>query len=105
METAQARFTAWALRKGEEFTLAFSKGLYVRDEEFLDTVPFILGKTVADWPFLAGTAPLSKTNVCWACHRSNPEGAIRCQGEKCGEILVSPEEYEARRPKNSKTAA
>ena len=93
VQAAQRRFEAWALRRGEEQSLAFSNGSYVRDEE-LYVLARILGKTVDDWKFLAGTSSNKKTVPCWACKRPVEVGALRCPFEKCWELQVPTAEYE-----------
>lgn len=93
VQSAQKRFEAWALRRGEEQSLAFSNGSYVRDEE-LYVLARILGKTVDDWKFLAGTSSNTKTVPCWACKRPVEVGALRCPAQNCGELQVTQAEYE-----------
>lgn len=93
VQAAQKRFEAWALRRGEEQSLAFANGTYVRDEE-LYVLARILGKTVDDWKFLAGTSSTAKTVPCWACKRPVEVGSLRCPAQNCGELQVTQAEYE-----------
>ena len=100
---AQIRFEKWAMDRGQEYSIAFANGNYRWEANLnaeLHMLARILGKTVEDWKFLAGTPLNTKSKPCWACQRPNPPEAVRCQGDKCGEMLVTQEEYEARRPKS-----
>ena len=91
---AWARFTEWAMRRGEEQSLAYSNGKYERDEE-LYVLARIFDKTERDWNFLAGTSTEITPKVkCWSCGRAVEVGMPKCQ---CGELQISRAEYEARR--------
>lgn len=93
VQAAQRRFTDWAMRRGEEQTLAYASGKYERDEE-LFILRDIFDKTEKDWPFLAGTSANVKTKPCWSCGRSVAAGIPKCQ---CGELQISQAEYDKRR--------
>lgn len=66
VQGAHKRFTEWAMRRGEEQSLAYANGQYVRDEE-LFVLARIFGKTTKDWNFLAGTATNASQKHCHWC--------------------------------------
>ena len=98
---AKDRFTAWAMRRGEEQSLAYANQNYVRDEE-LFVLSRIFHKTESDWPFLAGVSANVKSKACWSCGRAMKADLPKCQ---CGELQISPAEYAALREKHTGVAA
>ncbi len=88
------RFTSYAMRRGEEQSLAYSNGTYVRDEE-LYVLARIFNKTDREWNFLAGTSDTVVRRKCWNCKLVIDSDAATCG--HCKERQVSNEEYEARR--------
>ena len=94
---AQKRFEAWALNRGQEYSLAFANGNYRWEEklnEELHMLARVLGKTSEDWRFLAGNPMNIKARPCWSCGRPVESGRPKCI---CGELQISQEAYDAMR--------